>query len=73
MPSSLTVASWPSYGFLKMQVRWSDIPISYKMYSYVVIRLKSAYEKWKILWEHNNVLWQRKCCNPYVFANKEMK
>ena len=25
----LTVASWPAYGFLKRQVRWSGIPISW--------------------------------------------
>ena len=25
----LTVASWPAYRFLKRQVRWSDIPISF--------------------------------------------
>ena len=26
----LTVASWPAYGFLRRQVRWSGIPISFK-------------------------------------------
>ena len=26
----LTVASWPAYRFLKMQVRWSGIPISWR-------------------------------------------
>ena len=26
----LTVASWPSYRFLRRQVRWSGIPISFK-------------------------------------------
>ena len=28
----LTVASWPAYRFLKRQVRWSSIPISYKIF-----------------------------------------
>ena len=28
----LTVASWPAYRFLKMQVRWSDIPISWRIF-----------------------------------------
>ena len=29
--SVLTVASWTAYRFLKSQVRWSDIPISFKI------------------------------------------
>ena len=34
----LTVASWPAYRFLKRQVRWSGIPISFKnFHSYIVI------------------------------------
>ena len=28
----LTVASWPAYKFLKRQVRWSDIPISFRIF-----------------------------------------
>ena len=32
-----TVASWPAYRFLKRQVRWSVIPISLKIFQYVVI------------------------------------
>ena len=28
----LTVASWPAYRFLKRQVRWSGIPISFKIF-----------------------------------------
>ena len=28
----LTVASWPAYRFLKRQVRWSDIPISFRIF-----------------------------------------
>ena len=31
--SVLTVASWPAYRFLRMQVRWSGIPISWRIYS----------------------------------------
>ena len=27
----LTVAFWPAYRFLKRQVRWSDIPISFRI------------------------------------------
>ena len=33
----LTVASWPAYRFLRRQVRWSGIPISLKIFQFVVI------------------------------------
>ena len=33
----LTVASWPAYRFLKRQVRWSGIPISWTVFQFVVI------------------------------------
>ena len=33
----LTVASWPTYRFLRMQVRWSSIPISKNFPQFVVI------------------------------------
>ena len=28
----LTIASWPAYRFLRRQVRWSDIPISWRIF-----------------------------------------
>ena len=37
----LTVASWPAYGFLRRQVRWYDIPISSRIFQFVVIPVKS--------------------------------
>ena len=33
----LTVASWPAYRFLKRQVRWSGIPISWRIFQFVVV------------------------------------
>jgi len=33
----LTVASWPAYRFLRRQVRWSGIPISFRISQFVVI------------------------------------
>ena len=33
----LTVASWPAYRFLKRQVRWSGIPISFTVFQFIVI------------------------------------
>ena len=33
----LTVASWPAYRFLKRQVRWSGITISWRIFQFVVI------------------------------------
>ena len=31
----LTVASWPAYRFLKRQVRWSGIPISWRIFMFI--------------------------------------
>ena len=33
----LTVSSWPAYRFLKRQVRWSAIPISLRIFQFVVV------------------------------------
>ena len=33
----LTVASWPAYKFLRRQVRWSGIPISFRIFHFIVI------------------------------------
>ena len=33
----LTVASLPEYRFLKRQVRWSGIPISFRIFQFIVI------------------------------------
>ena len=33
----LTVASWPAYKFLKRQIRWSGIPISLRIFQFIVI------------------------------------
>ena len=32
-----TVASWPAYRFLRRQVRWFGIPISWRIFQFVVI------------------------------------
>ena len=31
------IASWPAYSFLKRQVRWSGIPISFRIFQFIVI------------------------------------
>jgi len=33
----LTFASWPAYRFLRRQVRWSGIPISLRVFQFIVI------------------------------------
>ena len=33
----VTVASWPAYWFLRRQGRWSGIPISFRIFQFVVI------------------------------------
>ena len=39
----LTVGSWPAYRFLKRQVRWSGIPISWRIFQFVVIQTIKAF------------------------------
>ena len=34
---TLTIASWPAYTFLKRQVRWSGIPMSFRIFHFIVI------------------------------------
>ena len=33
----LTIASWPAYRFLKRQVRWSGIPVSLRIFQFIVV------------------------------------
>ena len=40
----LTVASWPAYRFLYRQVRWSDIPISFRIFQFVVIHTVKGFD-----------------------------
>ena len=40
----LTVASWPAYRFLRRQVRWSDIPISFRIFQFVVIHTVKGFD-----------------------------
>ena len=39
----LTVASWPAYSFLRRHVRWSDIPISFRIFFSSVQLLSSVW------------------------------
>ena len=39
----LTVASWPAYRFLKRQVRWSGIPISFRVFQFIVIYIVKGF------------------------------
>ena len=64
-----TVASWPAYRFLKRQVRWPDIPISFRIFhsllwstqSCGLFHLKDMNKKlWKMFWPKNFVLRQYK-------------
>ena len=40
----LNVASWPAYRFLRREVRWSGIPISFRIFQFVVIHTNM--EQW---------------------------
>ena len=40
----LTVASWPAYRFLKRQVRWSGIPIFFRIFQFIVIHTVKGFD-----------------------------
>ena len=39
----LIVASWPAYRFLKRQIRWSGIPISWRIFQFVMIHIVNGF------------------------------
>ena len=39
----LTVASWPTYRFHRRQVRWSGVPISWRIFQFVVIHIVKGF------------------------------
>ena len=39
----LTAASWPEYRFFKRQVRWSGIPISFRIFQFTVIHIVKGF------------------------------
>ena len=39
----LTVASWPAYRLLRRQVRWSGIPMSWRIFQFVVIHTDKSF------------------------------
>ena len=43
----LTVASWPAYIFLRKQVRWSGIPISWRIFHNLLWSTQSIWEKYQ--------------------------
>ena len=44
----LTVASWAAYRFLKRQVRWSGIPISFRIFHSLLLSTQSKALTWSI-------------------------
>ena len=40
----LIVASWPAYRFIRRQVRWSGIPISWRIFQFVVIHTVKGFD-----------------------------
>ena len=40
----LAVASWPAYRFIRRQVRWSGIPISFRIFQFVVIHTVKGFD-----------------------------
>ena len=60
----LTVASCPAYTFLRRQVRWSGIPISWKLFQFVLIHTVKGFSVLKISW-------RRKWLPTAVFLPRE--
>ena len=58
----LTVASWPAYRFLKRQVRWSGIPISFRIFQFIVIHTNFRATE--------SLLWSLKTILKFFFAFK---
>ena len=49
----LTVTSWPAYRFLRRQVMWSDIQISFRIFQFVVshtVKVFGAVNKADVFW-----------------------
>ena len=44
----LTADSWPVYRFLKRQVRWSDIPISFRIFHSLLWSTQETKKKWQL-------------------------
>ena len=54
----LTVASWPACRFLRRQVRWSGIPISWRVFHSL---LWSSQSLWRSQWSRSNVFLEFSC------------
>ena len=55
----LTVASWPAYRFLKRQVRWSGIPISFRIFH-------------RLLWSTQSRLWHSQLSRNIYFSGTRL-
>ena len=61
----LTVAFWPAYRFLKRQVRWSGIPISFRIFHSLLCSTQS-----KAFWV-GKMPWRREwLCTPVFFPGE---
>ena len=64
----LTVASWPAYRFLKRQVRWSGIPISWRIFQFIVIHTIKGFgivNKAEIdVYDYH---WSTKDCSQFIY------
>ena len=65
----LTVASWPAYRFLKRHVRWSGIPISFRIFHSLLWSTQSRL--WYSQWRRNRFFLELSCFfdDPAEFGN----
>ena len=68
----LTVASWPAYKFLKRQVRWPGIPISFRIFHSFLWSTQLDFTNWVGLKVHSDFVrcygktWKNFLANPVV-------
>ena len=69
----LTIASWPAYRFLKRQVRWSGIPISFRIFQFINKQFSNKLWKLPMAKIYLLVAWVMLCSIPACpLDNKEI-
>ena len=69
----LTVASWPAYRFLKRQVRWSGIPISFRIFHSLLFTIVKTWKQIKYPWTEEWIKKRYGTCinNGILFSHKK--
>ena len=57
----LTVASWPAYRFLRRQVKWSGMPLSWRIFLSLLWSTQSIKQKYMFFWTLLLFWWSNGC------------